>query len=421
VPTGWNLELSLIILSITSWSPTLCEVDLGLICTRDYLEMSGQNWLARAIFTTVRIEADLSTVTHGKDGDFQPSALSKAVNTAANNDATFKAWQQRAAQRKSTLVFCVDIQHVHDLTATFRRHGVDARYVTGETAPKLRNDIVEAFKRREFSVLLNCSVFTEGTDIPNIDCILVVRPTRSRNLLIQMIGRGARLYEGKEDFHVIDMVSSLKTGIVTSPSLYGLDPDVLVENATEADIRAIKEHKAKAAEHLQMATDFTGTLTFTDYDSVEDLIEDTTYDRHIRQISPFAWVNVDEDRYVLAKMDGNYITICKEEDGNGYEVLYTTKIPTQFVKKSPLRTPRLIARGHTFEAAIAAADTQAGQVFPFAHISKTAGWRKGPASEKQIEFLNRSRGDDQQLEVGDVTRGQANDMITKLKVRQIFV
>ena len=89
-------------------------------------------------------------------------------------------------------------------------------------------------------------VFTEGTDIPNIDCVIIARPTRSRNLFTQMvsqlhllphqsrclqsgqIGRGMRLSpeSGKEDCHIIDLVDSQERvgGVMNVPSLLGLRP-----------------------------------------------------------------------------------------------------------------------------------------------------------------------------------------------------
>src|SRR6202044_2281032 len=139
------------------------------------------------------------------------------------------------------------------------------------------------------------------TDVPNIDCVLLARPTRSRNLLVQMIGRGMRLHPGKANCHVIDMVASLATGIVTTPTLFGLDPLELIDNANLDDLKAIQDRK-EAERHRQQAmqniTDANSALTnevpriitFTDYDSVFDLIEDTSGERHIRAISQYAWV-----------------------------------------------------------------------------------------------------------------------------------
>ena len=182
--------------------------------------MIGENWLSNVVFTTVQSKANISGVKRGPAGDFQLGDLSRAVNTPETNDTTVRAWMAKAAGRKSTLVFCVDLAHVSDLTATFRRQGVEAKFVSGDTPKRVRSERLDAFRSRQFPVLLNCGVFTEGTDIPNIDCIVLARPTKSRNLLIQMIGRGMRLYPRKDNCHIIDMVASLEAGIVTTPTLY---------------------------------------------------------------------------------------------------------------------------------------------------------------------------------------------------------
>lgn len=86
--------------------------------------------------------------------------------------------------RKSTLVFCVDIAHVTEMTNTFRKYGIDARFVTSLTPKEDRSRLLDDFRAGVFSVLVNCGILTEGTDIPNIDCVLLARPTRSKNLLV---------------------------------------------------------------------------------------------------------------------------------------------------------------------------------------------------------------------------------------------
>jgi ATP-dependent helicase IRC3 len=392
--------------------------------------MINENWLSDVMFTTVSIKADLASVKSGSGGDFQTAALSRAVNTAENNEATYLAWCERVAERKSTLIFCVDVQHIHDLTATFRSHGVEAKFVTGETPSRNRTDILDGFRKREFPVLLNCGVFTEGTDIPNVDCIILARPTKSKNLLVQMIGRGTRLYPGKENCHVIDMVSSLKTGIVTTPTLFGLDPDELVKEATIADMKSRKERKAAELEAqaalastsgaMAPATGITGTITFTDYDSVEDLIDDTSGEQHIRSISQNAWVEVNENRYILSNRNGSYLTLTKDEGtsdaaDSACTVVYTAKLPSSAASRSPLARPRTISTNTTFTDAIHAADSFAATHFDHFFISKSQPWRRYAASGKQLEFLNKMRDKENQLEDGDVTKGQAMGMITKFK------
>ena len=184
-----NLVLRWTILSITSMHtiPQTCYTMANNL--RDYIEMINEKWLTDVIFTTVSIRADLSNIKSKAGGDFQTAALSRAINTPENNEATFLAWKERAGDRKATLIFCVDVKHIHDLTNTFRRHGIESYFVTGESATKARSATLDAFKRGEYPVLLNCGVFTEGTDIPSVDCVVLARPTKSRNLLVQMIGK----------------------------------------------------------------------------------------------------------------------------------------------------------------------------------------------------------------------------------------
>lgn len=387
--------------------------------------MIEAKWLSEAIFTTVQSKADLSRVKKGANGDFQTGELSRAVNTDESNEITVRAWLARAQDRQSTLVFCVDLVHLSSLTDTFRRHGIDARFVTGDTPAKIRSERLDAFKKREFPVLLNCGVFTEGTDIPNVDCVLLARPTRSRNLLVQMIGRGMRLYEGKQNCHIIDMVASLETGIVTTPTLFGLDPSEVLDLADHKKMEETRERKEREKmreiELAKVRPDPALTsralegrsISFTDYDSVHDLIDDTSGERHIRAISPFAWVEVDEGRYILSFNIGGYLTIDSRIADKG-RVWHTTKLAAQATRKSPLARPRLIATAKTFRDAVHAADTFAKQACPWIYISSAQAWRKQPASEAQLKQLNKWRPMDNQLTADQVNKGRAGDMITKM-------
>jgi ATP-dependent helicase IRC3 len=139
--------------------------------------------------------------------------------------------------RTSTLGFAVDIQHVKDLTAAFRMKDIDARYLTSETSSDERADLLHAFRQGEFPVLINCGILTEGTDIPNIDCLLMARPTRSQVLFLQMIGRGMRLSPGKSDCLTLDFVDTMqRQGLTTVPVLLGLDERVVLKGRSIADV-----------------------------------------------------------------------------------------------------------------------------------------------------------------------------------------
>ncbi|RPB05310.1 P-loop containing nucleoside triphosphate hydrolase protein [Choiromyces venosus 120613-1] len=230
-----------------------------LVFHMDSTTMIKNKWLSPPRFTTVNSSVDLEGVKETATGDFDIGGLAQAVNTDVANDVIIKAWLDRASERKSTLVFCVDLSHVRSVMDKFRAHGIDAREITSRTSIQVRRECLEEFKMGKFPVMVNCGVFTEvlprtlltppkGTDIPNIDCVILARPTRSKNLITQMIGRGLRKSEntGKTDCHIIDMVTNLSHGIVTTPTLFGLDPDMLVNEMTLVQMHAIAAKEAEA-------------------------------------------------------------------------------------------------------------------------------------------------------------------------------
>ncbi|KAI0909340.1 P-loop containing nucleoside triphosphate hydrolase protein [Ustulina deusta] len=398
-----------------------------IVYHKDYVDMIGEKWLSDVLFTTVESTADITKVKSGANGDFQPGELSKAINTDRINEVTVRSWLARAADRKSTLVFCVDLAHVAGLTRAFRQHGIDARFVTGDTPKVERGDRLDAFKRGEFPVLVNCGVFTEGTDIPNIDCVVLARPTRSRNLLVQMIGRGMRLHPGKTNCHIIDMVSSLAAGIVTTPTLFGLDPSQLVKEASVDAMRNMKSCKeaGKVREDVTLGLSSAvpdarsdGNVTFVEYESVLDLISDTSGEQHIRSMSRNAWVQVGPHRYILSGPEGTYIRLEKAERETGDQpefVAWEIRALPKGVSKSPFAAPRELLQAATLTDAVHGADKYASEKYPYVLISRYVNWRKGPPTDGQLKFLNKVRGEDEKLKVTDITKGKAADMITKLR------
>ncbi|KAL6923735.1 hypothetical protein FSHL1_000984 [Fusarium sambucinum] len=394
-----------------------------IVYHKDYIDMITKKWLSDVIFTTVESKVNLSEVSKGAFGDFLPGELSKVVNTSETNDITVRSWMAKAQGRNSTLVFCVDVAHVVELTDRFRQHGFDARYVTGETPKVQRAKTLDSFRKGEFPVLVNCGVFTEGTDIPNIDCVILGRPTRSRNLLVQMIGRGMRLHPGKKNCHIIDLVSSLDTGIVTTPTLFGLDPNVLVERATVNDLRKIKEtgHEinGQPLSYHTAPGPGSGSVTFTDYDSVLDLIADTSGEKHIRAISKYAWVQVQGDKFILSAPDGSYVRIerMSERSNNSapvYRAVEVRALPSG-VAKTPYAMPKEILTATTFTDAVHGADSFAAKMFPHTFIHRYQRWRSLPPTQGQVDFINRMRGKAEPLKLEDLNKGKAADMITKLK------
>jgi DNA repair protein RadD len=103
------------------------------------------------------------------------------------------------------MVFCCSVAHCHHVAAALRAAGEAAvRVVTGETRSDERAAAIAAFKTRACRLLVNCDVLTTGFDAPNTDCIVLLRATKSPGLYVQIIGRGLRKADGKEDCLLLD-------------------------------------------------------------------------------------------------------------------------------------------------------------------------------------------------------------------------
>ncbi|MBC7106262.1 MAG: restriction endonuclease subunit R, partial [Firmicutes bacterium] len=140
-------------------------------------------------------------------GDFADADLEGVLNTEDRNGLIARAYLDHTAGRRA-VAFTAGVQHALDLAATFRAAGVTAEAVSGETPEEERRKLLSAFRAGDVRVLCNCNLLTEGWDEPSLDCILMARPTKSKALYLQMLGRGARPYPGKQDCLVIDFVDN---------------------------------------------------------------------------------------------------------------------------------------------------------------------------------------------------------------------
>jgi ATP-dependent helicase IRC3 len=396
---------------------------------RDYVEMIKDNWLCPVKFTQVKQpETNLSRVRLTKSGEFNPTQLAKTVNTLANNIVSVRSWIDRCAgRRRSTIVFAVDIGHVNDLTETFRQHGFDARAVTSYTSKADRVALVEAFRRGDFPVLINCGIFTEGFDLPEIDCVMLCRPTRSRGLLVQMIGRGMRKADAKADCHVLDFTSCLENGVVSLPTLYGLDPNELLD-AEELSLEEIERRAAAALAKREAAAAELEALsapvetrepptavTYFDYDNVEDLINELNAGdgRHISTLSPLNWVQIDVKKYILSLGKRGFIRVQPCASDESLWMGTETRTLPHYVDAILSKPKVLFEKMPGVEGAIAAASTYAVKCVPRSTLLKHAPWRSAEASEAQKKLVAKLAK--RSFEDRTLTKGEAADFITRFK------
>ena len=362
-----------------------------------------EKWLSSLSALRVETETSLSGIKT-RLGDWATNELSDRVNNEQRNEQIVQAWKQYCQdKRTSTMCFCVDVKHVYDLITCFREHGIDARGADGTTDKQERRAMVEDFREQKFPVLVNCALWTEGSDFPCMDAIIMARPTKSSTLFTQIVGRGTRLFPGKKDCLVIDMVdASAGKDLMTVPSLFGMDADFDAEGQDVVAVykkmeKLFEDNPAvKQAKSIKEAEKLVATKI--------DLFSYGVEDDLIKKNSRFKWRNVN-DVYILHLDRHNSLVIDQNMLGS-YEIRLHGSGEAQLITK---RRDKV--------GAMYAADNYVKKHFPQVTrlLDRNAGWRDKEMTPSQIELYNKwhipLRKDDQ----GNIltSRGEASDEIDK--------
>jgi len=150
--------------------------------------------------------ADLTKVKK-RGGEYIGASLEEAMNVQALIEAAVAEILHFCANRNSWLVFCAGVKHAEAVCAELQKH-VAAACVTGKTPADERARILKDFKAGRLCAITNMNVLTTGFDAPNIDAIIMLRPTLSPGLFYQMAGRGMRLHPSKQDTLVLDFAGN---------------------------------------------------------------------------------------------------------------------------------------------------------------------------------------------------------------------
>jgi len=167
-------------------------------------ELIRDGYLCPLVSKGGRKEVDTSGL-HIRAGEFiagEAEALMDQKELVASACAEILAYTR---ERKACLVFASGVQHARHIAEVLREdHKREVATVFGDTLPSIRDEVIADFKAGRIKYLVNVNVLTTGFDAPNIDCVALVRPTNSPGLYYQMVGRGFRLFPGKDDCLVLD-------------------------------------------------------------------------------------------------------------------------------------------------------------------------------------------------------------------------
>lgn len=140
-------------------------------------------------------------------GDFHQGELAEVMEAAT--EYVVDAVKLHAADRQP-IVFAASVDAAHHIAEALTDADYPAVAVTGELGYDARKPAYEAFRSGEAKALVTVQVLTEGADFPMCDAVVLARPTRSKNLYSQMVGRALRLFEGKDDALVLDLAGSAR-------------------------------------------------------------------------------------------------------------------------------------------------------------------------------------------------------------------
>ncbi|MBU8907676.1 DEAD/DEAH box helicase family protein [Desertibacillus haloalkaliphilus] len=172
-----------------------------------FIEAIQRQWLAPFHYYGVYDETDYSQVTWlGNRYDVEELLAVQLREEMA--EKVFRAWQEHKQTR--TLGFCSSIKQANFLANYFKNQGVKAVSLHSNGGEMSRGEAIKQIENKDLDVIFTVNLFNEGTDIPSLDTLLFVRPTESLTVFTQQIGRGLRLFNGKDHCTIIDLIGNYR-------------------------------------------------------------------------------------------------------------------------------------------------------------------------------------------------------------------
>ena len=323
----------------------------------------------------VNIGYDISKVAR-RMGDFAIGELDKTMNTDILNGAILEAYQKYA--KGQTLIFATSVEHAQNIAKLIP----NAVAVTAET--KNRAELIKRFTNREIPCLVNCMIFTEGTDMPLVETVMIARPTSNSSLYTQMVGRGLRLYPGKEKLTLIDLVGTTgRANLCTAPTLLGID----MENVPKSKRDEIQGDLFDLPDLIQELSD-TPESWIRNIEYVNLWAKEQSYDTH-----NVNWFKMPNGDFVCTLK--NFKLIIPAQDELGETVLYGKKIKMQ----------------EAFDLAYKYLCENFEDQKYIWDVKQIKRWGRSEASEKQKTIIKRICKD---LDVSELTKSQASQILNRL-------
>lgn len=326
-------------------------------------------------------------------GDYQAKDLGDAMMEAGAPQIIRKVLAEHAADRRSPIVFTPTVEVARATAEALP----DAAYVHGGTPREERLGIYRRFRTGEVRTLVNCMVLTEGADFPFADCAVIARPTKSQPLFIQMVGRVLRPSPATSKQDALALILAGEGGSLCT--LVDLEPGLKDTGAEVKDDQTLAD--AYEEEESRKETKVpAGSLRFELKHRDIDLFAAS---------AAYAWLRTAAGVQFIPLGGQGEVVVWPSRDPEKWDVAYVSPEATApAVMAGRARWERL-HECLDLGMAMAWAETEATDRTTL-NMTKTAAWRKKPASEKQLKVL-RFAG----IVVPDGLRaGEASSLIDRL-------
>lgn len=186
-----------------------------------------EGYLSPIKAVTIPLQVDLTGVGI-QSGDFKAGDLGTALDPYLERIAEE---MEKYCREKKTVVFLPLVKTSQKFRDILNAHGFRAAEVNGESQD--RTEILEDYASGKYNVLCNSMLMTEGWDCPDVDCIVVLRPTKVRSLYCQMVGRGTRLAPGKDHLLLLDFLWHTERHELCHPAHLICESEEVAQKMTE--------------------------------------------------------------------------------------------------------------------------------------------------------------------------------------------
>lgn len=330
-----------------------------VVYTRSPLWMMKHGYLVQPrAFTQDVGHLDLKSVKRS-GGDYQAGDLGRAIEESDLGDELPKAWEKLAAGRP-TIVFTPTVASAELVAEAFSEYGVSSAMVSGETPREDRRKIFDDFRTGAVTVLVNCMVLTEGFDAPWASCAIIARPTQSRSLYVQMVGRVLRPWKDKTDA----IVMNVSGGGGRLATLIDLDPGAVKEiKEGETLEEALEREELEDTDAVPSAPKSNRKLELKEVAS-------------LFAASHQAWLATKGGVMFISAGEYTYFLWPSKAEAGGWDVCWIDKGGRASL------TPHM---GLPMELAMSWAEAEAEDHGSFS-VSRKAAWRKGKPSQAMVDY-----------------------------------